>query len=152
LPAPPQLNGRQVRPLGNPAALGSGNAALGAPAGVVRITVPLGEVKLDIHKATNGLAHAPSQSTQANATVWRSGELTPGNGVGKTYNLGNNGSGNGLNSGNGSSAGHGNAGGSGSAGGNGNGNAYGLNGGNGNGNAFGLNGGNGKGHGYGHSK
>ncbi|PPQ20777.1 hypothetical protein CV770_03165 [Bradyrhizobium sp. AC87j1] len=47
-------------------------------AGVVRISSPLGEVKLNVHKVTNGLAHgavAPGQVRNANAstgaeTVW----------------------------------------------------------------------------------
>jgi hypothetical protein len=165
LAAPTAVNGRHVRAIG--AALTASDAAVAGYARGVRISAPLGDVRLDVHKATNGLAHAPSQMTAASRTVWKTGELTPGNGIGKSYNLGNNGSGTALGSANGNSAGNGNAGGNGSTGGNGsngsngnsgsggsngNGNAYGLNGGNGNGNAYGLNGGNGKGHAYGHSK
>ena len=125
----------------------------------------LGELKLDIHKVTNGLAHdgAAAHGQLAKATVWSTGDVTPGNGIGKSYNAGNNGSGTGSGSASGASGGNGNAGGSASAGGNGNG-AAGVTGavtgvvngvvgtvdsalgnGNGNGNAFGLNGGNGVG-------
>ena len=127
-------------------------------AGVLRISAALGEVTLDIYKATNGLAHAAAISGQgAKSSVWSTGDVTPGNGVGKFYNTGNNGSGTGAGSVSGASSGNGNAGGSAGAGGNGNGagsvgaavdgvvgdndgngNAFGLNGGNGVGNAFGL--------------
>jgi len=49
-------------------------------AGVVRISSSLGEVKLNVHKVTNGLAHgavAPGQARNANArtdTVWSDGK------------------------------------------------------------------------------
>jgi hypothetical protein len=122
----------------------------------LRIGAALGEVKVDIHKVTNGLAHDGGSSATgraANATVWSSGDITPGNGIGKSYNTGNNGSGSGSGSMSGASGGNGSAGGSASAGGNGNGNgngnAYGLNGGNGIGNANGLSNGNGNGNGNG---
>lgn len=158
LSAPPATpEGRQVRALGTSAEFAAGNSAdrghaRGQTAGGVRISAPLGEVRLDIHKVTGGLAHGPASSANARGTnqaVWSTGDLTPGNGIGKTYNLGNNGSGSGLGSANGSSGGTGNAGGNAAAGGNGVGNAYGLNGGNGIGNAYGLNGGNGVGNAYG---
>ena len=126
----------------------------GQHAGGLHIGAALGEVKLDIHKATNGLAHDAAVSGRgAKATVWASGDITPGNGVGKSYNAGNNGSGSGSGSVSGASGGNGNAGGSASAGGNGNSAASGaagavaglVNGVDGVGNAFGLNGGNGVG-------
>ncbi|MFK4381490.1 FecR domain-containing protein [Bradyrhizobium sp. USDA 223] len=65
----------------------SGQAAGGhAPkAGVVRISAALGEVKLNVHKATRGLAHGgvpPGQARNANArgdsqTVWNDGKTSP---------------------------------------------------------------------------
>ncbi|HUI95880.1 MAG TPA: FecR family protein [Xanthobacteraceae bacterium] len=162
-------DGQHVRALG--AWVHAAAADGGAHAGdALRIGAALGEVKLDIHKVTNGLAHdgAAAKGQLAKSTVWSSGDITPGNGVGKSYNAGNNGSGSGTGSVSGASGGNGNAGGSASAGGNGNGAAGAVNGavngvvgsvngvvgsvesalggnGNGNGNAFGLNGGNGVG-------
>lgn len=143
-------------------------------AGALRIGAALGEVKVDIHKVTNGLAHDGGISAHGHAvklTVWSSGDIAPGNGVGKSYNAGNNGSGTGTGSVSGASSGNGTAGGSASAGGNGNsaangngnGTVSGLVGGigsalgsgdvdgNGNrhGNAFGRNGGNGIGNAFG---
>ncbi|WP_375305002.1 FecR family protein [Bradyrhizobium sp. A11] len=69
------------------AAKASGQAAAGhAPkAGVVRISTALGEVKLNVHKATRGLAHGgvpPGQARNANAradsqTVWNDGKTSP---------------------------------------------------------------------------
>ncbi len=153
-------DGQHVHALGVTAHAAAGDA--------LHIDVALGELKLDIHKVTNGLAHdgAAANGQLAKSTVWNSGDVTPGNGVGKSYNAGNNGSGSGTGSVSGASGGNGNAGGSASAGGNG---AAGVTGavngavngvvssvsgvvgtvdsvlgtGNGNGNAFGLNGGNG---------
>ncbi|MEY9754123.1 hypothetical protein ABIE73_001518 [Bradyrhizobium yuanmingense] len=65
----------------------SGQAAGGhAPkAGAVRISAALGEVKLNVHKATRGLAHGgvpPGQARNANArgdsqTVWNDGQTSP---------------------------------------------------------------------------
>jgi hypothetical protein len=153
-------DGQHVRALGVTTHAAAGDALhIGA----------LGELKLDIHKVTNGLAHdgAAGNGQLAKSTVWSTGDVTPGNGVGKSYNAGNNGSGTGSGSASGASGGNGSAGGSASAGGNGNG-AAGVTGavngavtgvvngvvgsvdsalgnGNGNGNAFGLNGGNGVG-------
>jgi hypothetical protein len=125
--------------------------ALGTHAGGLHIGAALGEVKLDIHRVTNGLARDSAGVGQGRGhvqqTVWSTGDLQPGNGVTKTYNQGNNGSGNGSAGGGGVAAGGG-AGGSasgGSAGGNGNGN--GNAGGNGNGLALGLGNGNGNGNG-----
>jgi len=56
--------------------------------GTLRITAPLGEVKLNVHKASNGLARGesvanPGRGNPAKETVWSSGELTPGNGAAK---------------------------------------------------------------------
>ncbi len=64
--------------------------------GSVRITAPLGEVKLDIGKVTRGLARSETGNGRASqagqkATVWSTGELNPGNGGNKS-NLGNTGS------------------------------------------------------------
>jgi len=117
-------------------------AASGAP----RIKSALGEVHLDIGKATQGLAHAATFSTAgANAaakqTIWSNGDLLPGNGASKSYDQAS------SNSGAGNANGHayGNA--------NGNGNSNGNGNGNGNGNANGLgNGTNGNGNAFGHLK
>ncbi len=158
--APSQASGRQVHALGrhgNVSAGGHarapgtaathhrGNVAAGGHGRALRIGAPLGEVRLDVQKATRGLARAPSQTPAANRTAWRSGELTPGNGVGKTYNSGNSGSGNALGSsgGNGNASTGGNVAASSQSDGNGNGN------GNGNGKAWGLTGGNGYGYAWG---
>ncbi|SFJ80593.1 FecR family protein [Bosea sp. OK403] len=62
--------------------------------GALRISAPLGDVKLDIHKVTHGMARSEAQANgQAprRATVWNTGELNPGNG-GNKNNTGNNGS------------------------------------------------------------
>ncbi|CAN7194625.1 FecR family protein [Bosea sp. LjRoot9] len=64
------------------------------PNGALRISAPLGEVKLDIHKVTRGMARSEAQANgQAprRATVWNTGELNPGNG-GNKNNVGNSGS------------------------------------------------------------
>jgi hypothetical protein len=106
--------GQQVRALSNPA--GGQTQAPGVHArGGLHIGVALGEVKLDIHKVTNGLArdHAGAGHGNSKVTVWSNGDLLPGNGVAKTYNQGNSGSGNGA----GGSGGGSSAGGGGSAGG-----------------------------------
>jgi hypothetical protein len=85
--------------------------------GVVRISAPLGEVNLDMKKATKGFARdagspPPANGTKREAdTVWGSGELAPGNAAAQGNGGGNSG-------GNGGNAG-------GNAGGNGNGNALG---------------------------
>jgi FecR-like protein len=139
LTAPTSLpDGQHVRALGS---LHAHAGELGGGARALRINMPLGEAKLDINKVTNGLARDGGASIgghAAKATVWSSGDINPGNGVGKSYGLGNSGSGTGGVSGNGN------------AGGNGNGNTYGqanalANGngvGNGNGNAYGIGNGN----------
>ncbi len=146
LPAPQGGKGQQVYALAasNRAGFAQGHPGQGRGVHTLRIAVPLGEMKLDVHKATNGLAHSTSTSSSPGGratqpTLWTSGALTPGNGLGAQYNTGNNGSGNG--SANGGSGGNGNA------GGNGNGNANGNSGGN--GNALGLLNGNGGGNGSG---
>jgi hypothetical protein len=91
--------------------------------GPLHIGAPLGELRLDIHRVTHGLARgndtASVQGTKQ-STFWSSGDVTPGNGVSKAYNQGNNGSGSGA--GTATGAGNGSAGGAASAGGNGNGN------------------------------
>jgi hypothetical protein len=119
--------GQHVRAFGNPA--GGEKHAAG-----LHIGAALVEVKLDIHKVTNGLAHgnASAASGHGQKTVWRTGDLLPGNGVAKTYDQGNNGSGNGVGGGSaagGGGAGGGNAGGNGAAGSSGGGLALGLDGG-----------------------
>lgn len=101
----------------------------------LRITSTIGAVTLDVQKATNGLARATTVSNAASSrasgaprsekTVWNTDSLTPGNGVGKTYNQGN-GSGNGAASINASGkAANGNGNGNGAGAGQGNGNAFG---------------------------
>ncbi|AOO82887.1 hypothetical protein BHK69_22795 [Bosea vaviloviae] len=62
--------------------------------GALRISAPLGDVKLDIHKVTRGMARSEAQANgqaPSRATVWNTGELNPGNG-GNKNNLGNSGS------------------------------------------------------------
>lgn len=94
-----------------------------APNGLVRISAPLGEVNLDVKKATKGFAHAAGGSPYGRGekrdtntdTVWSSRELAPGNAAAQGNGGGNNGNG-----GNGNGAGNG-----GGGDGNGNGNAYG---------------------------
>src|SRR5689334_9143557 len=109
-----------------------GNAVGGDKhAGGLHIGAALGEVKLDIHKVTNGLAHGNVVATSSHGpkkTVWSNGDLLPGNGVAKAYNQGNNGSGNGVGGAGGTAGGgNGNAGGNGNgAGGSGSGLALGL--------------------------
>jgi hypothetical protein len=133
LSAPVNVPGeRHVRALGGPHAQHGG--------GPLHIGAPLGELRLDIHRVTHGLARGNdtasvhgSRQSALQSTFWSSGDVTPGNGVAKAYNQGNNGSGNGAGTATGS--GNGSAGGAASAGanGNGNGNANGQGNGNGNG-------------------
>jgi hypothetical protein len=144
LSAPRGVDGQKVRALATTRAASLAEPGRGHG---LRIGAPLGEVKVDVHKASNGLSREPNASAGGSAgrTVWNTGDIIPGNGIGKSYNAGNNGSGNGAGSTNGASDGNGNA------GGNGNGNAYGIaksNAGS-NGNAFGAGGGNGNGNGNG---
>jgi hypothetical protein len=86
----------------------------------VRISAPLGEVNLDVKKATKGIARAAAVShssrddnAAAKDTVWGAPALSTGNGVGQESNGGNsggNGGGNnGSNSGNGNGNGYGHA-------------------------------------------
>jgi hypothetical protein len=92
------------------------------PNGVVRISAPLGEVNLDMKKATKGFAHAAGGSPHGSEgkrqadTVWGSGEHAPGNAAAQGNGGGNSG-GNGGGNGGGNAGDH--------AGGNGNGNGYG---------------------------
>jgi hypothetical protein len=139
-------DGYHVRALGNASGAGgsAGRDHVLKGGGALRIAAPLGELKLDIQKATRGLARGTETSASRSGngtqqTVWSSGDITPGNGVGKTYNLGNSGSG--VGTGYAHSGGNGNGNGNGNGAGNGNG--YGV----GNGNAFGV--GNGKAKGQG---
>jgi len=131
----------------------------------VRITSPLGDVKLDFQKVTKGLSHAPTVSTSSG----RNGERTPdsrlsnadgkgnnnvnangfGNGNGPGNGLGNGTGLNGLSNGNGPGNGNGNI--ANGFGNNGNGNGFGNNG-NGNGSGVGPGNGLGNGHGDGHGK
>jgi hypothetical protein len=56
------------------------------PGGVMRISAPIGEVNLDIHKVTRGMArgdHPGLGNAGPRATVWSTGELNPGNGGSK---------------------------------------------------------------------
>jgi hypothetical protein len=148
---------QHVRALGNSDA-GHGQGLGQSGGGALHIGAALGEVKLDVHKATNGLARDTSGSASSHRashpTVWSSGDIVPGNGVSKTYNQGNNGSGtgaggvSGASGANGNAGGNGNGNGNGNAGGNGNGNDNAGGNGNGNGNA----GGNGNGNANGHNK
>lgn len=54
---------------------------VGGPKGAIRISAPIGDVKLDISKVTRGIARSetaiPSQSGRQ-PTVWSTGELNPG--------------------------------------------------------------------------
>lgn len=95
-------NGRAIHALGP---IDKGSRSAGAPkpsrqaagghvarAGVVRISSPLGEVKLNFHKVTRGLAHgavAPGQLRNANAnaatdTVWSDGKTSMSNSSAQT--------------------------------------------------------------------
>jgi hypothetical protein len=125
-------NGHRVRALGNErSALRGGNSAS-------RIAFPLGDVKLNFQKVTKGLARAEtatlaSERNATDRTVWSSGEVNSGNGVGNAHGQGH---GNAFGLGNGNALGLGN------------GNALGL----GNGNALGLGNGLGNGHASGKGK
>src|SRR5712672_3006355 len=144
LAAPPSApDGQTIRALGNPNGPPGAGQLRGAD-GALRIKSPLGEVNVNFHKVTNGLAReataaAGERANAAKPTVWSSGELAPGNGVGKLYGAGNsNASGNGNAGGNSSAAGNGNGFGNGN-GNNGIGNVVGIgNNGNGNGNGNGV--------------
>jgi ferric-dicitrate binding protein FerR (iron transport regulator) len=146
-------DGQTVRALRNPNGLNGPTQLRGAD-GALRIKLPLGEVNVNFRKVTNGLAReataaAGERANAAKPTVWSSGELTPGNGVGKLYGATNgNAGGNGNASGNSSAAANGNAVGNGNGIGNGIGNVIGIgNNGNGIGNGNGV--GNGIGNGIG---
>jgi hypothetical protein len=101
--------GKPRAPSLEPVAPKSLTTAHNAPNGLVRISAPLGEVNLDVNKATKGVAHAAGAQLggakrDADNTVWGSHELNPGNAAAQGNSGGNSG---------------------GNAGGNGNGNAYG---------------------------
>jgi hypothetical protein len=55
--------------------------------GGLRLSAPLGEVKLDVHKVTGGMARSDAQASASpgsrRATVWSTGELNPGSRSGK---------------------------------------------------------------------
>jgi hypothetical protein len=126
-----------------PAAAGH-HATLNGNTNRMRISSALGEVRLDVHRVTHGLAREANAARGASRdTTWASGDNKPGNGVGKSYSDGNNGSGKSAGS---YGAGNGNA----NGGGNGNGNANGN--GNGNGNAYAYGNGNGNSGGNGNGK
>jgi hypothetical protein len=154
-----------VRAHGGPVAGRFADANNGHPSvvhgsgGAIHIGAPLGEVKLDIHKVTHGLARGDVATIKSSAfkqSVWSTGELVPGNGVAKTYSQGNNGSGSGAGSVGGAGSGNGSAGGTaaanGAANGVGNGGANGLVNGNGNVNANGNGANNTNGNKNGHHK
>jgi hypothetical protein len=96
-----------------------------APRGGLRVSAPLGEVKLDIHKVTGGMARSDVQANTSSgarrATVWGTGELNPGTRSGKAT-AGNSGNPAGAAESQAGAAGAANAANSGSAGGRGNGN------------------------------
>jgi hypothetical protein len=134
-------NGPSIR------ALGHATASLHPQrAGVTRISASLGEVRMNVHKVTHGLAHGPAaamglaRSAENKATVWSSNDSVAMTGAGSGSNQGNSGN---------AASGAASAGATSGATGpiaaataagsiNGNGNANGLgNGANGNGNAFG---------------
>jgi hypothetical protein len=93
------------------------STAHNAPNGLVRISAPLGEINLDVSKATKGVAHAAGGAQlgggtrrDADNTVWGSRELNPGNaaaqGNGGGNAGGNGGGGNGNANGNGNGLGN----------------------------------------------
>ena len=94
-------DGQTVRALRNPNAV-NGSTQLRGADGAPHIKLPLGEVNVNFHKVTNGLARdataaAGERANAAKPTVWSSGELTPGNGAGKLSGTGNgNASGDGM--------------------------------------------------------
>jgi len=104
--------GQLVRALASPNHDDNGNPLKGSKASSersarLRISVPIGEVKLNFQKVTHGLARAATvsnarQIATADKTVWNTDALTPGNGASKDYGSGNsnNGNGNAGNNGN----------------------------------------------------
>jgi hypothetical protein len=151
-------NGPSIRALGHVAA-----ALHPQRAGVTRISASLGEVRMNFHKVTHGLAHGPAaaiglaRSAENKATVWSSNDAGTATGTGNSSGQANS-------SGAGGSGGASAAATSGATGAiaaataagsnNGNGNANGNgNGANGNGNAFGhTKTNNGNGNAFGHTK
>ncbi|WP_187272595.1 FecR domain-containing protein [Methylobacterium sp. WL9] len=53
--------------------------------GVPRIASPIGEITLDVHAATNGVARSERQGSMGSgrSTVWSTGDLNPGTNAGK---------------------------------------------------------------------
>jgi hypothetical protein len=125
-----------------PASLQQRQASGGARHGVTRISSSLGEVRVNVHRVTHGLARSAgtvagsrSAVSSETSTVWASGETGSGSSAasGSVNNgAGNGSSSNGGNSGNGGSVAAGNSGGN-SGGGNGNGISVNVGNGNGNG-------------------
>jgi hypothetical protein len=104
----PVLPGEPRAPVVEPASK-NGLSTAAAP-GLIRIAQPLGEMKLDVYKATKGIAHEAGVNSSGrdkdSGTVWNSRELSPGNSAAE----GNKGGGN---SGGGNGGGGGNSGGGG---------------------------------------
>jgi hypothetical protein len=68
-----------ARPAGGQHAAAPG--VIGGPKGALRISAPIGDVRLDISKATRGMARSDAQAAGRNGhrpTVWSTGELNPG--------------------------------------------------------------------------
>jgi FecR-like protein len=135
---------QHVRAHGGPVGLfadagGGQHGIVQGAGGTVHIGSPLGELKLDIHKVTHGLARGEANgATTAGSkqSIWSNGDLVPGNGVAKNYNQGNNGSAGGAASAGGIANGLANGGVNGLLNGNGNVNANGIGAGNTNGNGL----------------
>ncbi|WP_238180064.1 FecR domain-containing protein, partial [Methylobacterium haplocladii] len=74
-------------PLRAPTLPGAGETGglVGGANGVLRIAAPIGEVSLDVHTATNGVARSERQGNAGTGrpTVWSTGDLNPGTNVGK---------------------------------------------------------------------
>ena len=94
--------GQQIRTLGPPTHTSVKLGAAARPAGLKavtrnasRISSPLGEVQLNIHKVTNGLAHAaaaPTRSGRSEATkdtVWSSNDAKASTAIASGSNQGN---------------------------------------------------------------
>ncbi|WP_147045366.1 FecR domain-containing protein, partial [Methylobacterium gnaphalii] len=82
-----------LRPAVSPNGAGESGGTTSSPGGLIRaengtlrIGAPIGEVTLDVHSATNGIARSESQNSPSvarRATVWSTGDLNPGTNVGK---------------------------------------------------------------------
>ncbi|MCE4226669.1 FecR domain-containing protein, partial [Methylobacterium sp. C25] len=86
----PATGSAPLRPVGLPGAPSEGGATkaglIRTEGGTPRITAPIGEVTLDIHSATNGVARNGDQGRVVGgrrSTVWSTGDLNPGTNVGK---------------------------------------------------------------------